>query len=255
MITIGWAPEIAFFFFLIFARVGTLLMLLPALGEQSIPARMRLSFALVFTFVLYPLVAPALPPIPETFAGLAATLGHELAVGFILGGLLRLMLSAAQVAGAVIAYQMGLSMAQTADPTQNGVQGAIVGNFLAFLGVALIFATDLHHMLLAGVYQSYTLFPPDAPLMLGDAADMATRIVAQAFVVGVQMAAPLLVFGLVFYLGLGVMGRLMPQIQVFFMAMPANIIIGLILFAMLVGAMMTWYLAHFEDLATQLLIR
>lgn len=251
--SIGWAPDTAFLFFLIFARVGTILMLLPAIGEQSVPARMRLSFAVVFTLVLFPLITPMLPGIPGNLAGLMAALGHELAVGLILGGLLRLLLSATQVAGAVIAYQMGLSMAQTTDPTQGGVQGAIVGNFLSFLGITLIFATDLHHMLLAGVYDSYTVFPPDAPLMLGDAAQMAIEVIAGAFRVGVQMAAPLLVFGLVFYLGLGVMGRLMPQIQVFFMAMPANIIVGLLLFALLLTLMMGWYLAYFEENAAMFL--
>src|SRR5690606_21810332 len=192
--SVSWGPDVAYYFFLIFARLGTILMLLPALGEQTIPARPRLTFALGFSVILYPLILPQLGPVPATMGGLAVALGHELAIGFIIGGLVRLILTAAQVAGAVIAYQMGLSMAQTADPTQSGVQGAIVGNFLAFLGVALIFATDLHHLLLAGVYRSYTVFPPGAPLMLGDAAEMAVRIVAQAFVVGVQMSAPLLVF-------------------------------------------------------------
>lgn len=251
--TVNWGPDVAYYFFLIFARLGTMLMLLPALGEQTIPARLRLTFALAFAFILYPLVVAQLGPVPETVGGLAAALGHELAVGFILGGLIRLILTAAQVAGAVIAFQMGLSMAQTSDPTQSGVQGAVVGNFLAMLGVTLIFATDLHHMLLAGIYASYDYFPPAAPLMLGDAAEMAVRIVGQSFVIGVQMSAPLLVFGLVFYLGLGILGRLMPQIQVFFMAMPANIIIGLILFALLLSLTMTLYIGRLEEHFAQFL--
>lgn len=251
--TVNWGPDVAYYFFLIFARLGTMLMLLPALGEQTIPARLRLTFALTFAFILYPLVVAQLGPVPETVGGLAAALGHELAVGFILGGLIRLILTAAQVAGAVIAFQMGLSMAQTTDPTQSGVQGAVVGNFLAMLGVTLIFATDLHHMLLAGIYASYDYFPPAAPLMLGDAAEMAVRIVGQSFVIGVQMSAPLLVFGLVFYLGLGILGRLMPQIQVFFMAMPANIIIGLILFALLLSLTMTLYIGRLEEHFAQFL--
>ena len=228
-------------------------MLLPALGESTIPMRLRLTFALAFSLILYPLILPNLGPVPVTLGGLMTALGHELAVGFILGGLTRLIITAAQVAGAVIAFQMGLSMAQTSDPTQPGVQGAIVGNFLAMLGVTLIFATDLHHVLLAGIYASYSYFPPDAPLMLGDAAEMATQMVAQSFLIGTQMSAPFLVFGLVFYLGLGILGRLMPQIQVFFMAMPANIIIGLVLFALLLGLTMTLYMTYLEDHFSQFL--
>jgi flagellar biosynthesis protein FliR len=245
--TVTWGPDVAWYFFLLFARVGTMFMLFPAIGERTIPARLRLTVALAFSVVLYPLITPQLGSIPENLAGLGAALGHELAVGFIIGGLTRLVLVAAQVAGSVIAYQMGLSMAQTADPTQGGVQGAILGNFLAFTGVVLIFTTDMHHMLLAGIYQSYFYFPVDAPLMFEDAAEMATRIIAGAFVTGVQMSAPLLIFGLVFYLGLGILGRLMPQIQVFFMMMPANIIVGLVLFALLFVLMMTWYMTHIEQ--------
>ena len=251
--SVSWGPDVAYYFFLIFARLGTILMLLPALGESTIPMRLRLTFALAFSLILYPLILPNLGPVPVTLGGLMTALGHELAVGFILGGLTRLIITAAQVAGAVIAFQMGLSMAQTSDPTQPGVQGAIVGNFLAMLGVTLIFATDLHHVLLAGIYASYSYFPPDAPLMLGDAAEMAVEIVAQAFLIGTQMSAPFLVFGLVFYLGLGILGRLMPQIQVFFMAMPANIIIGLVLFALLLGLTMTLYMTYLEDHFSQFL--
>ena len=251
--SVSWGPDVAYYFFLIFARLGTILMLLPALGESTIPMRLRLTFALAFSLILYPLILPNLGPVPVTLGGLMTALGHELAVGFILGGLTRLIITAAQVAGAVIAFQMGLSMAQTSDPTQPGVQGAIVGNFLAMLCVTLIFATDLHHVLLAGIYASYSYFPPDAPLMLGDAAEMATQMVAQSFLIGTQMSAPFLVFGLVFYLGLGILGRLMPQIQVFFMAMPANIIIGLVLFALLLGLTMTLYMTYLEDHFSQFL--
>ena len=174
-------------------------------------------------------------------------MGHEIVVGLILGGITRIIVMATQVAGAVIAYQSGLSFAQSADPTQGGVQGAVIGAFLSFLGIALIFATDLHHVALAAIYDSYMVFSPTTEIMWDDAAQMAINAVAGAFVVGVQMSAPFIVFGLVFNIGLGILSRLMPQLQVFFIAMPANIVVGLILFAMLLTMMMGWYLMHFED--------
>ena len=135
----------------------------------------------------------------------------------------------------------------TADPTQAGVQGAVFGSFLSFLGIVLIFATDLHHVALAATYESYTLFPLDAPLMFDDAAQLAIRTVAGAFSVGVQMSAPFIVFGLVFNLGAGILARLMPAMQVFFVLMPANIMIGLLLLALLLSMMMGWYLTAFEN--------
>ncbi len=247
--TVGldWLPNTAFLYLLLFTRIGAILMLMPALGEDMIPARMRLSFALAFTLVVYPLLSPSLPALPEDVMAIVGLIFHELAVGLILGAIARLTVSATQVAGAIIAFQVGLSTAMAADPTQTGVQGAIFGSFLSFLGMVLIFATDLHHLALAATYDSYMVFPLDAPLMFDDAAQMAIRTVASAFSIGIQMSAPFIVFGLVFNLGAGILARLMPALQVFFLLMPANIFAGLALFALLLTMMMGWYLSAFEN--------
>ncbi len=247
-IGLNWLPETAYLYMLIFARVGTMLMLMPAFGESLIPSRMRLGFALAFSMVLFPLVSPHLPPLGQSnIFGVLGLLIQEVIVGLILGTLGRFMVSSTQTAGTIIAFQLGLSMAQTADPTQNGMQGALIGNFLSLVGIMLIFATDLHHLILAAVYSSYETFVPGGLLMLDDSATLAVSVVASAFVIGVQMAAPFIVFGLVFYLGLGILARLMPQVQVFFVAMPANIGLGLVLFAFLLTSIMGWYLLHIES--------
>jgi flagellar biosynthetic protein FliR len=247
VISLNWLPEAAYLYLLLFARVGTMLMLIPALGEQIIPARLRLSFALAFSLLLYPLISPQLPRLPPDVFNVIVLVFHELIVGLILGGIARIVVMGAQVAGAVIAFQTGLSVAQTADPTNGGIQGAIIGSFLSFLGITLIFATDLHHLALAAIHDSYMIFSPTTTLMFEDAAQMAVETVAGAFVIGVQMSAPFIVFGLVFYLGVGILGRLMPQLQVFFIAMPATISVGFILLAILLAMMMGWYLMHFES--------
>lgn len=246
MISLNWLPGTAFLFMLLFARIGTLLMLMPALGEQMIPARMRLSFALALTLVLYPLLAPSLPAMPPELGGMVWLLGHELAVGLVLGAITRFITMAAQVAGSVIAFQAGLSVAQAADPTNGGIQGALIGSFLSLLGVTLIFATDLHHVALSAITDSYMIFSPTDPIMFGDALQLAIQSISSAFVIGVQMSAPFIVLGLVFNLGMGILGKLMPQLQVFFVAMPATIGVGLILLALLLTMMMGWYLTHFE---------
>lgn len=244
---LDWLPNTAFVYILLFARIGAILMLMPALGENMIPARMRLSFALAFTLVVYPLLSPSIPQMPDDMMNVVGMIFHELAIGIILGAIARLTVMATQVAGAIIAFQAGLSSAMTADPTQTGVQGAVFGSFLSFLGMVLIFATDLHHMALAATYDSYMVFPLDAPLMFGDAAQLALKTVASAFTIGVQMSGPFIVFGLVFNLGAGILAKLMPAMQVFFVLMPANIFVGLALFALLLSMMMGWYLTGFEN--------
>lgn len=252
MISLNWLPETAYFYVLIFARVGAMLMLIPALGETTIPTRMRLGFALVFAGVLYPIVSPQLPALPTNLPEIVVVLLHEVIVGLILGSIARLAVSGTQTAGAIIASSSGLSVAQAADPTNGGVQGALIGAFLSFLGIALIFATDLHHVALSAVHDSYMIFTPKEPLMFGDAAQTVVDTVAGAFVIGVQMSAPFIVFGLVFNLGMGILSRLMPQLQVFFIAMPATVGVGLILMALLLTMMMGLYLMHFEGVLAML---
>ncbi len=247
--TVGldWLPNTAFVYILMFTRIGAILMLMPALGENMIPVRMRLSFALAFTLVVYPLLAARMPAMPDDVMAIVGLIFHELAIGIMLGAIARITVMATQVAGAIIAFQAGLSSAMAADPTQTGVQGAVFGSFLSFLGMVLIFATDLHHMALAATYDSYIVFPLDAPLMFDDAAQLALRTVAGAFSVGIQMSAPFIVFGLVFNLGAGILARLMPAMQVYFVLMPANIMVGLMLFGLLLTMMMGWYLTGFEQ--------
>ncbi len=133
MISLNWLPETAYFYILIFARVGSILMLMPALGEQVIPARMRLGFALVFSAVLYPLVTPTLPALGGDMLQVLVYLLHEIAIGLILGAITRLITLAAAVAGSVIAFQSGLSGALGADPVNGGIQGALIGTFLSML--------------------------------------------------------------------------------------------------------------------------
>ncbi len=247
--TIGldWLPATAFTYMILFARIGSMMMLMPALGEQMIPMRMRLGFALAFTLVLFPLLSDIIPAMPDDLGAMVGILGHELAIGLMIGSIVRITVMATQVAGAIVAFQTGLSGAMAADPTMSGMQSAVFASFLSFLGVTLIFATDLHHVALAAIYDSYMVFSPTDPLMFEDAMQMAIRTIAGAFTVGVQMAAPFVVFGLVFNLGAGILARLMPQLQVYFVLMPANIIVGLLLFAILLTMMMGWYLTAFEN--------
>jgi len=252
MISLNWLPETAYIYLVIFSRVGAMMMLIPALGEMTIPSRMRLSFALMMAGVLYPIVADQIPPLPTDLLGIVVIVLHEIAVGLILGSIARLAVSGTQTAGAVIASASGLSLAQAADPTNGGVQGALIGAFLSFLGIALIFATDLHHVALSAVHDSYMIFTPREPLMFGDAAQTVIDVVAGAFVVGVQMSAPFIVFGLVFNLGMGILSRLMPQLQVFFIAMPATVGVGLVLMALLLTMMMGLYLTHYEGVLAML---
>ena len=178
---------------------------------------------------------------------------HEIVIGIVLGATARVTLSALQVAGAVIAQQMGLGFATSVDPTTQGQQGVLIGNFLTLLGVTLLFATDSHHLVIAALNDSYTIFSPGETMASGDVAALATRAFAAAFKIGMQLSAPFLVFGLVFNIGLGVLARLMPQMQVYFVGVPLSILAGFLIFALVITAMMGTFLDYFIGVMHELI--
>ena len=244
-IDVSFLPTFAAAFMLCFSRIGTMIMLLPGLGEMSVPMRVRLTIALVLTAVLLPLHRQNYVLDLRELGPVIIMLGQEVLVGVILGLVARLTISALQVAGAVVAQQMGLGFVTAVDPSQ-GQQGVIVGNFLSVLGITLIFATDLHYLVIAALYDSYAIFKPGEIPVMGDVANLLSTTVSGAFRVGVQLSAPFLVFGLLFNLGLGVLSRLMPQMQVFFVGMPLSILVGFLILFLVIGAIMTTFLSYTE---------
>jgi flagellar biosynthetic protein FliR len=237
------APEVAYTFMLIVVRLAAMLMVMPALGESSIPGRIRLSLAIALALVLYPSVAPLIAA-PGGLGSLVGAVGFEIAIGVFIGGTARLLMSAAQLAGAIIAYQMGLAFAQNVDPSI-GVQSAMLSSFLSVVAVTVIFALDLHHLLIGAISGSYTLFAPGGAVPTGEFVTLAIDIIARSFTVATQLSAPFLVFGLVFYVGLGILSRLMPQVQIFFVAMPANIFLGLIVMMLTLSSIGFWFADYF----------
>ena len=171
---------------------------------------------------------------------MALQIGAEVLIGVLLGAVARILVTALATAGQIIGMEVGLAFAQTADPTFNQ-SGQLIAVFLGILGVTLIFATGLHHMFLQGVIGSYDVIALGAPPPVGDAADLALQTTASSFRVGFQIAMPVMAAGLIFRVGLGVLARLIPSIQVFFVAMPLQVLGGLVVMALgLSTGMLIW---------------
>jgi flagellar biosynthetic protein FliR len=244
-IDVSLLPVLAATFMLVFARVGAMVMLLPGLGESNIPVRIKLGIALLLALIILPLHRAAYHIDLQSINPLVIMMIHEIVVGIVLGATARVTLSALQVGGAVIAQQMGLGFVTSVDPTQ-GQQGVLIGNFLTMLGVTLLFATDSHYLVIAALNDSYNIFSPGDLTPSGDIAALATRAFAAAFKIGMQLSAPFLIFGLVFNIGLGVLARLMPQMQVYFVGVPLSILAGFLVFSLVLVAMMGTFLNYFN---------
>ncbi len=245
-------PLDVFAVFLVFARLSAALMLMPGIGEAYVSIQIRLAVAIVLTIVISPLVIGTLPVLPATPLELMILILGEIVVGIMIGMAARLTMSALHVAGTVIAFQSSLGFALFVDPTQ-GTQGALIATFLTILGLVLVFASGLHMMMIRALADSYVLFTPGQLPPLGDFAALALRYVSSSFRVGIQIAAPFIVFGLVFYIGLGILARLLPQIQIFFIAIPLQIFLALIILGLVLAPSMIWFLDHFELRFSELL--
>ena len=231
---------------LVFARVGSAFVLLPGFGESFVPARVRLVVAAAVTVVVTPAVAAALPPLPASLPGLAVLVGGEAVVGLFIGMLARMVMTAMHVAGTLIGLQASLGNAALFDPA-SAQQSTVVAAFLHLLGVFLIFASQLDHLMILAIADSYSLFAPGGALASGDFSDAALRTISQSFVVALQISAPVVLLGILFQVGLGLLARLMPQAQLMFVAVPAQIALSFLVMALTVSAGGLVFLAAYEQ--------
>ncbi|WP_411286646.1 flagellar biosynthetic protein FliR [Phenylobacterium sp.] len=225
---------------LVFARLGAVVMLIPGIGESFIPPRIRLAFAFAMTLMLFPLLGDAVPPIPASSSGVAGAVIKEVLIGLMIGAILRLFMSSLATAGEIVSIQTTLSFAQTANPSQ-AQPTTTLATFLGLMGIVLIMSTDLHHLFLGAIVRSYSLFPFSRDIQVADAGQLAIQTVAKSFALGLQLAAPVVVFSLVFNIATGLVGRVMPQFQIFFVATPLMVLMGLSVFALSLGVIgMVW---------------
>lgn len=244
--------EKIYVFLLVFARIGTALMILPGIGDSFVPERVRLLFCLSFAVILTPIVSASLPVLNVGTSGFIFLLASEMLIGLLIGTIARVMMTALDTAGMLISVNTGLSAAQIFNPAF-ATQGSIFGGFLSVAGVLLLLVTDLHHMLLQGLLSSYKAFPP-AELAFDSAmaADAVGKAVNEAFLIGFQMAIPLTIVMLVVAVCMGVLSRLMPQLQIFSLALPLQILGGFALLSITIGGSLLFWLRGFEGNLLQL---
>jgi len=240
-------------FIVIFCRLGAAMISLPGVGESSVSPRIRLTIALLMTGVSVPTLAPTLPALPAHPMQLAFLVVTEIGFGLALGLLSRLVFSALHVGGTIIAMQAGLAAAVFFDPNQ-GSQSALISSFLVFFGVTLVFVTNLHLLALQAAYDSYILFPPMKAPAFGDFAEVATHMVSGSIALGVKLAAPFIVYGIVFNVALGLLNRLMPQLQIFFIMQAPQIALAFVLFGLSLAAIGLSFTSRFEELMSQFLV-
>ncbi len=226
-----------FCFMLVLCRCAGAVMLLPGLGEEEPPAMVRGGLALGLAILLVPLEAPTFPHPPSSILVLAGMVTCELLVGGLLGWLARVLALALPAAGQIVSLMTGLSSVLQPDAVL-GAQSAAIGRLFALLAPVLILASGLYALPLQALAGSYSMFPPGTGLPSGDLVEVAVRAVSGGFSLALRLAAPFILLSIVWQVGLGMLSRLVPSIQVYFASMPGQVLGGLLLVATLAAALL-----------------
>ena len=234
-----------FAFVLVFSRVGSILMLFPGIGESYVSTRIRLMLAFMVSFLIMGPLLPRIPQPPESISALTLMVGYEVVIGLFFGTMLRLIMSTLESAGSVIALQTGLSNATVLNPTM-AAQSPLVSAFLTTAGTVLIFVTGLDAVLLRSLAGIYDLFPIGGQMIPGDMAQTIIQMTNRSFVLGTELAMPFLIIGLLMYIALGVIQKLLPQVQLFLVVLPVQIWGGLALLSITMAGIMTYWLRYFD---------
>jgi flagellar biosynthetic protein FliR len=243
-----------FAFLLVFSRIGCVMMLFPGIAETYVAARLRMLLALAISFLLVGPLLPRLPAAPDSLAELVRLVGGEILIGFLFGTLLRLIVGALENAGAIIALQTGLSNATILNPAL-ALQSPLASAFMSITGVTLVFVTGLDHFLLRSLVALYDLFPPGGEIIIGDTAQFVIQAVNRSFIMGVQLATPFMIMGLLLFIAVGMMQRLLPQVQLFLVVLPIQIWGGLALVAITIASIMTVWLQYCDAEVTSFFAR
>ena len=234
-----------FHFMLLFARLSVVFFLMPGLSASYIPVRIRMIVALLVTILALPLVQGTLPPQPTTVADLTWLITEEILIGAFLGGLTQIIMGALALAGQLISTVAGITNAFIDDPIAEE-QSSILLGFLNLIAVVMIFLTGSHEFMIMSIVDSYNLLKPGAPLIMGDMMAVMTRLFDQAFYMGIRLAAPFIVFEMVFQVTSGVLARLSPQLNVFFVVLPGKIMMGLIIMMISLPTILLVFLRFFD---------
>ena len=235
-------PTVAFQAVLVLARMGGAVLLLPGLGEQDIPASIRLALLLALVALLLPVLAPGLPAVPEDMPEFLRLLALETGIGLWLGLLARLVALALAQAGQVMALMVGLASPLQTDPVF-GSQATATGRLFSLMAATLVLSTGLYALPLRALAESYAVLPPGASLGFGAPAESVAQAVANSLALALRLAAPLVLAAVLGNFALGLLARLAPQVQVFAIAAPGQIICGLLLMGLLLPAMLAVWLA------------
>jgi flagellar biosynthetic protein FliR len=215
-------------FILVFLRVGAIIFTIPVISDTSVPLRIKAAMTILISLIIFPLVLPKIPePANYQVLILMYRMAGEVMIGLIIGFSARFVFAGIQMAGEMIGFQMGLSMANVIDPMTNQQVSTIAE--LQYLMAMLVFLiVDAHHIFFSAIIQSYSIVSPLTFHFSGQLMQTIFGFTQEMFVIAIKLGAPLMAVMLFTNVGLGIIARTVPQMNIFIVGFPLQIGIGLI---------------------------
>lgn len=230
--------ELVFHLMLIFARLGTAFSYFPAIGSNYIFMRAKLMFALLVSIAIMPIVVPYLPKYSDNFALNIGYLAIEMLIGIVISLAANIYFQAIHFVGQILSLQSALGTAAFFDPTQR-LQVTLFSNFMILVTIVFIFASDVHYLFIKAVVESYIKFPPGELLNAGDMSKFVSFIINDSFILSFKISSPFLIVSLAILTGSGMLSRLMPNLQVFFVITPAQILVMFMILYIVINVIIT----------------
>jgi flagellar biosynthetic protein FliR len=232
---------------LVFARIGAIILYIPLMGPNQIPVRIKFMIALVLSFFISPLVGNYSVSGSQGFLEIFILLFTEVVIGFLIAFAVHLTFAAFQIAGSIIDVQMGFGLANVIDP-QDGPNNPIATKIYLLLASLLYFSVSAHHLTVFAIVESFQVINPNI-FMISDAfLSSAMNLFGSIFISALKISGPIMVVLFCVTFGMGLIGRALPQMNVFLVSFPLQIGIGLFITALTLTVFSAFAISHISNL-------
>ena len=214
-------------FFLVFLRVGTILMFMPVFDSKSIPVLFKIALAFATSIVLFPMLDLAPLPVMSSVFIMGSRVVGEILIGVVIGFSVKLIFAGIQLAGQLMGYQMGMALANVMDPSASQ-QVPLLAQFTNVFGLLIFITINAHHSFIKALEHSFQLVPPLTASFSGAMTEYLIKMSGNIFVIGIQVGAPVIAALMITSVAFGLVARTVSQMNVFIVAMPLKIGVGLL---------------------------
>lgn len=235
------SPANIVIFVIIFTRISGMLFSMPLISTYPIPQQIKIWLCALVAFIMFPMVAAGAHfAVPQSIPELAIYLFREFTIGYIIGFCASFLFAAVQIGGEFVSIQMGISMSQVLDPS-TGEQTQVISQMYSYLATMVFIGLNAHQWLFAAVYKSFVTFPPGTEYVFtSNLVSQVLHMSASIFSIGISMILPIFCVMFVSEVLMGFMSKMMPQMNIFMVAIPLKIYVGLVLMLMFLSPTVTY---------------